>query len=114
MDLAVISTLGILLAVLSVPLMLGWVPRNYLYGFRVAATLRDDRIWYAVNRAFGREAIVIGLAIGLPATLADIAGYDTAPVRYGLTAVAIAGSVWLIVRHWRGANRLAREQERAG
>lgn len=106
MDLAGVFLLGALLAVTSVPLVLGWVPRNYVYGFRFAVTLRDDRTWYTINRQFGREAIVFGVLIAMPAAVLDIAGYDTAAVRMVLTVIALGGTLWLVVRHWRAALRM--------
>lgn len=54
------EALGPLLLVLAVPLMLRWVPRNRLYGFRVAATLRDDAVWYEVNASAGRQSVSLG------------------------------------------------------
>jgi hypothetical protein len=38
------EALGPVLLVLSIPLLLRWVPRNYVYGFRIAATLRSDAV----------------------------------------------------------------------
>ncbi len=38
---------------LSIPLILGVVPRNRLYGVRVPETMADERLWYAVNRLTG-------------------------------------------------------------
>ena len=43
--LAEVTAVGVLLAVLSIPPALGWVPRNRVYGFRVPATLRSDAVW---------------------------------------------------------------------
>ena len=33
------------LVLLSIPLMLRWVPQNRLYGFRIPATLRNKSVW---------------------------------------------------------------------
>ena len=40
------EALGPVLVLMSIPLLFRWVPRNRLYGFRTAATLRDDAVWY--------------------------------------------------------------------
>ena len=106
MDLAGVFLLGALLAVTSVPLVLGWVPRNGVYGFRFAVTLRDDRTWYAINRQYGREAIIFGVLIAVPAALLDITGYDTAAVRVVLTVIAIGGTLSIVVRSFRAALRM--------
>jgi uncharacterized membrane protein len=44
---------AVLIALISVPLILGLVPRNRLYGVRTRKTLSDDRIWYPANRLGG-------------------------------------------------------------
>ena len=53
---------GLLLSCLAVPLILGRVPPNHIYGFRVRATLRDRKLWYAVNRYAAWRLLVVGLA----------------------------------------------------
>lgn len=62
---------------LSIPLMLRWVPRNRFYGFRVAPTLRSDGVWYESNAASGRQLCLLGLLmVGLespPGFNSDIA-----------------------------------------
>ena len=41
---------GLLFVALSLPLILGKVGPNPWYGVRVARTLKDPAVWYAVNR----------------------------------------------------------------
>jgi len=48
--------------ILSIPLALGLIPRNRLYGFRTKRTLADDATWYRINR-FAGFAIMIASAI---------------------------------------------------
>lgn len=62
---------GSLLAGLSVPLMLGRVPPNNLYGFRVGRTLASPEIWYPANQYSGR----LGLALGVTLVVAALALY---------------------------------------
>jgi len=45
--------MALLFLVLGIPLMLGKVKRNSLYGARFPATMADDRVWDAVNRKTG-------------------------------------------------------------
>lgn len=40
--------------------MRGRIGPNPLYGFRIRATLRDERIWYPVNQRGGRHFVIIG------------------------------------------------------
>ena len=48
---------AVIILVVSLPLILGLIPRNPLYGIRTRKTLSDDRTWYSVNR-FGAGMIL--------------------------------------------------------
>ena len=59
------------LAALGMPLWVAMVGPNRLYGVHTAATLADESLWYAVNRATGRDIVAAGtvslaLAVLLP------------------------------------------------
>ena len=104
------EALGPLLLVLSVPLMLRWVPRNRLYGFRVAATLRDDAVWYEVNASAGRQSVMLG-ALMLGALMVALEFVLPLSLRKGtLSTVGVVGLVLITTIGWRRANRLARER----
>jgi uncharacterized membrane protein YfcA len=45
------------------------VPPNRWYGFRVAKTFSDERIWYAANRVMGYDLLIAGLAMVVGALL---------------------------------------------
>lgn len=47
--------------VLSIPLVLGLVPKNRYYGIRTRKTFSDERVWKAVNRLGGWLIIVSSL-----------------------------------------------------
>ncbi len=53
---------GLMIALVSLPLIASRVPRNHLYGFRTAKTLSADEIWYPANRYSGRQMLGAGLA----------------------------------------------------
>lgn len=55
---------------LAVPMLLGKVPRNPLYGFRTRLTLSSDEIWYPANRFAAKGLLIWGLLNLLAATLA--------------------------------------------
>ena len=61
---------SILIAVLGVPLAMGKVPPNPLYGFRTPATQADPDLWYAVNARTGQDLVGGGLLLGAAAWLA--------------------------------------------
>ena len=99
------EALGPVLVLMSIPLLLRWVPRNYIYGFRVAATLRSDSVWYDANALFARHVFPLGLAmialeLFLPLSMRN----------FTLAAVAAIGLIVIVVNDWRTANRWARER----
>lgn len=52
---------GLFLAGISVPMILGKIPPNGLYGFRVKKTMENPEIWYAVNTYSGKRLFVSSL-----------------------------------------------------
>jgi hypothetical protein len=98
-----VEAIGPVLVVLSIPLMFRWVPRNRLYGFRVAATLRDDGIWYEINARSARHLCLLGLAMIALELALPLSARNTT-----LTAIAISGLVLITIVNWREANRLSR------
>lgn len=60
---------SVLLVALGVPLAMGKVPPNPLYGFRTPATQADPSLWYPVNARTGQDLIVAGLLLGAVAWL---------------------------------------------
>jgi hypothetical protein len=96
------EALGPVLILVSIPLLFRWVPRNRFYGFRVAATLRNDEVWYDVNARSARHCVLLGailvvLEFALPLSLRhEILG-----------TVAVVGLAAVIIVNWRFASRLA-------
>lgn len=45
----------------SVPLMMGIVPRNRWYGFRTPKTLSSDAVWFEANKIGGRYFVIAGV-----------------------------------------------------
>lgn len=60
---------GLLLAGLAVPLILGKIQPNGLYGFRVKKTMESPEIWYPVNKVGGKWLLGAGLGIALAAVV---------------------------------------------
>jgi uncharacterized membrane protein len=44
---------SVIIGLVSVPLILGLIPRNRIYGVRTRKSLSDDNVWYPVNRLAG-------------------------------------------------------------
>lgn len=98
------EAVGPVLILVSLPLLFGWVPRNRLYGFRVAATLRNDAVWYHVNARSARHFLLLGAAmLVLELVLPRSLRHEI------LSAVAIVGLAAVIIVNWRHANRFARQ-----
>ena len=80
--------IGLLSAVIAVPLIKGKVKPNALYGFRVPQTLNDPAVWYAVNAHFGRRLLATGVATTLAALLLyRVPGLDVDSYAWALLAV---------------------------
>jgi hypothetical protein len=100
------EALGPILLLVSVPLMLRWVPPNHVYGFRIPATLRDKSVWYDANALSGRHLFVLGLVlVGLEFVLPPSIRLWT------LRIVGGVGFVGIMIADWRTANRWARERK---
>jgi uncharacterized membrane protein len=52
---------SILILIVSIPLVIGWIPRNRFYGVRTRKTLSDERVWYSANKFGGWLFITSGL-----------------------------------------------------
>ncbi|MCX6086320.1 MAG: SdpI family protein [Caldiserica bacterium] len=100
--------LAVLFLALGVPLMLGKVKRNGVYGARFPATMADDRVWDVVNRECGVLFVAGGAVAGIVDLLA-IVGVITQDVGLYIAGalviyILIAG-VWL----WRYSEHVARD-----
>lgn len=61
--------LGLLLALIAIPLILEQVRPNWAYGFRLRRTLENPQVWYAVNKYGGKRLLAAGLGMSLSAVL---------------------------------------------
>jgi len=52
---------GLLAAGLAIPLLQGKIPPNRFYGFRTPATMREEWLWYAANKASAKLLLTWGL-----------------------------------------------------
>jgi hypothetical protein len=58
---------AVLFFLISVPLVVGVIPRNRFYGFRTPKTMSDDRVWYRVNRVAGIGVALASIVYGAAA-----------------------------------------------
>jgi uncharacterized membrane protein len=54
---------SVLMIVTSIPMILGKVPPNPIYGFRTRKTLSDPEIWYDVNAYAGKLTFIWGVVM---------------------------------------------------
>lgn len=87
----------IVMIVTSIPMILEWVPRNGLYGFRTPRTLASDHVWYPANRVAGiaiacAGSVWLAAAYVVPRVMAD-AGARPWVLGIGLGALCVAAIV---------------------
>jgi uncharacterized membrane protein len=85
--------LSAVLAGLGIPLWVAMVRPNRFYGLRTAATLKDEAVWYAANRATGRDLVAAGFLLLLLSVLLPLEGLAYALLMTGallLGAVLVA------------------------
>jgi len=58
---------GLFTALVGLPMALGKIPPNQLYGFRTPRSLSDEAVWYGINRPAGWALFVSGLVGALGA-----------------------------------------------
>jgi len=59
---------AVIILVASIPLILGFIPKNRVYGIRTLKTMSNDDIWYKANR-FGGWAFFLSGVIYLAAAM---------------------------------------------
>jgi hypothetical protein len=94
------------LVVLSLPLVLGKVPPNPWYGFRVRRTLTDAAVWYAANRYSGWWMLAAGIAWMIAATAGYLSPVGLVPYALGCAGVLLAALVVGFVQTLRYLRRL--------
>ena len=85
------------LALLGIPQWIAMVGPNRFYGVRTAATLADEAVWYAVNRAAGRDLVFAGGAGLLVSLLLPELGVSGAPYTIVMTLVLAGGAVLVAI-----------------
>jgi uncharacterized membrane protein len=100
------EAIGPLLVVLSIPLILRWVPQNRFFGLRIPPTCGNRSVWYDANALHGRHLLLLGL---LMVTLEFLLPRSMLmPV---LATIGWIGFVGIVAADWRTANRWRRQRE---
>src|SRR5882724_11133126 len=98
------ATPALILFIVAVPLAIGVIPRNRLYGFRTRRTLVDDAAWYPVNRFAGFGIMIASAIYG---AVASVRPYDRDFTVWllHLAAFAIPLALAIIVSVWYSTRR---------
>lgn len=96
--------MGVLLAILSLPLILGIVPMNRGYGIRIRKAYVSESNWRAINRFGGVVMLIVGLllvvfsyetaAMAPPPRSILAPVYLVAPLLVGILVGTIAVSIY--------------------
>lgn len=54
---------GIIMILISIPLLINAIKPNWFYGFRTRKTLSSPEIWYKANKYAAKELIAAGMVI---------------------------------------------------
>ncbi len=93
---------GFVLILLSIPLLLGKVKPNPVYGFRIQATLDDPATWYAVNKFFAKRLLVVGVVVCLAAAiLYFVPGISIDVYALSVLAVFVIAFSVAMVQSWK-------------
>jgi hypothetical protein len=101
------EAIGPLLVVLSISLILRWVPQNRFFGLRIPPTCGHRSAWYDANALHGLRHLLLGLLMATLEFLLLLQSMLT-PV---LATIGWIGFVGIVAVDWRTANRLRRERE---
>ncbi len=89
--------IGLLIAMLAIPLAAGKVPRNRWYGFRTPRTVADERLWGPVNEMAGRTMVPMGAGMALlgAAVLAHLLSLEAATgLSLAVTMLPVLFMMW--------------------
>ena len=87
----------------SLPLCLGWVPINCVYGIRIAAAFRSEHHWYTINRYGGFRFLYFGAGVAAMGLMLD--HYPQAP--FWLPILALVAVLPLLLLTVRAIQRYA-------
>jgi uncharacterized membrane protein len=107
-----LAGVGLLLALLAIPMLLRRVPPNPFYGLRVPSTYADEWVWYEANALAGRDMVALGVLLFVLALVLPVFGLTGGTPPLVWTAVAAVGALVMTMVAWRRANRLLRERRR--
>lgn len=61
----------LVIGLLGLPMVLGMIPPNAIYGLRTTATLSSNAVWYSANFWSGLTSLIVGLSVTVGNILMD-------------------------------------------
>jgi uncharacterized membrane protein len=100
-------SVGVLVYLVSLPLVYRKVPMNYFYGFRIPAAFESDERWYEINAYGGRQMAAWSWLIVAAGVVGFFMPRDTIPIYTPASTFVILLAVLIpIIRITRWARRL--------
>jgi uncharacterized membrane protein len=82
--------LGVVLILVSLPMIMERVPPNRWYGFRTPRTRSDPRVWYPANRIAGQYFAFAGFLVVIAALVVSLLHQRVTPAT-GATILLVVG-----------------------
>jgi uncharacterized membrane protein len=101
---------AMIIIVAAIPLILGFVPRNRMYGVRTSKTLSEESVWYRSNR-FGGWVFILSSVVYLmvaylcPTLKPRDANFSLWLLHLGAFVLPLIGSVILTLRYARNLRK---------
>jgi uncharacterized membrane protein len=111
---------GVILALISLPLIYGKIKPNSLYGFRVPATLEDPDLWYPVNQFAAKRLLIVGLVMIVAASgLYFWPGISVDAYAYAFLGIFLAAFTIVIIQcvrylRWLQSNKTSQNHNKFG
>ncbi len=100
---------GIIIIILSIPLLSGKIPPNHWYGLRVRETLNDKIVWYKANKISGRYLLIYGICIILLTNVLTILQVGEFTFLITMSVTIFVGAIVFGVTSNKAAVKLSKE-----
>lgn len=102
---------GVLFITISIPLIMRKVKINNWYGVRLPQTMKNEKIWYEVNKQSGKHLFVFGVLISLASILFYLGEFFFSVVAFIiLTVLILVGTVLLVIKASSITNKLSKKK----
>ena len=103
---------GMLLVLISIPLILRRIPPNRWYCFRTPSTLSDTEIWYPVNALTGQRLAAAGVTIAAGAIgFYFVPRWETMHYAVAVMMVMLMSLIYAIAESARFLQQVKRERK---